>query len=282
MKKTTKKVLATGLVLALGLGVLAGCGNGGDADQEGGDKADLTVIKVGASPTPHAEILEAIKDDLAAEGYDLQVQEFNDYILPNKALSDGDLDANYFQHKPYLDTYNEENNTDLASVAEIHYEPLGLYPGKAAAVADLKEGDQIAVPADTSNEARALNLLQDQGVIKLKDGLGLLATKNDIIDNPLNLEIMEMEAAQIPRALQDMAMGVINGNYALQADLSADENAIATEGSDSFATEFPNVIAVRAGDEERPEIKALVKAMTSETAKKYMEEKYKGAVIPLF
>lgn len=241
-----------------------------------------TVITVGASPSPHAEILKAVEDEIKAAGYELKVVEYNDYVQPNVALSEGDLDANYFQHKPYLDNYNQENGTDLVSAAAIHFEPMGIYAGKSSDIKNVPDGAKIAVPSDATNEARALLLLQDQGVLKLKDGVGLEATKNDIAENPHNVEFVEVEAASVPRTLQDADFGVINGNYALSAGLDTTAT-LASEGADSEAAKtYANIVAVRKGEDQTDKTKALVKALTSDTAKKFIEDTYKGSVIPVF
>lgn len=241
-----------------------------------------TVITVGASPSPHAEILKAVEDEIKAAGYELKVVEYNDYVQPNVALSEGDLDANYFQHKPYLDNYNQENGTDLVSAAAIHFEPMGIYAGKSSDIKNVPDGAKIAVPSDATNEARALLLLQDQGVLKLKDGVGLEATKNDIAENPHNVEFVEVEAASVPRTLQDTDFGVINGNYALSAGLDTTAT-LASEGAGSEAAKtYANIVAVRKGEDQTDKTKALVKALTSDTAKKFIENQYKGSVIPVF
>lgn len=247
-----------------------------------GSASDGTVITVGASPSPHAEILKAVEDEIKSAGYELKVVEYNDYVQPNVALSEGDLDANYFQHKPYLDNYNQENGTDLVSAAAIHFEPMGIYAGKSSDIKNVPDGAKIAVPSDATNEARALLLLQDQGVLKLKDGAGLEATKNDIAENPHNVEFVEVEAASVPRTLQDADFGVINGNYALSAGLDTSAT-LASEGADSEAAQtYANIVAVRKGEEETDKTKALVAALTSDTAKKFIEDQYKGSVIPVF
>ncbi|WP_308001561.1 MetQ/NlpA family ABC transporter substrate-binding protein [uncultured Parolsenella sp.] len=241
-----------------------------------------TVITVGASPSPHAEILKAVEDEIKAAGYELKVVEYNDYVQPNVALSEGDLDANYFQHKPYLDNYNQENGTDLVSAAAIHFEPMGIYAGKSSDIKNVPDGAKIAVPSDATNEARALLLLQDQGVLKLKDGAGLEATKNDIAENPHNVEFVEVEAASVPRTLQDADFGMINGNYALSAGLDTTAT-LASEGAGSEAAKtYANIVAVRKGEDQTDKTKALVKALTSDTAKKFIENQYKGSVIPVF
>ena len=275
-----------GIVAAAGLALaLTACGgNSGAATTAAASSgaASDNVITVGASPSPHAEILEAIKPELEAQGYELKVVEYSDYVQPNVALSEGDLDANYFQHLPYLENYNTENGTDLASAGAIHFEPMGLYAGKSSDIASVPDGAKIAVPSDATNEARALLLLQDQGVIKLTDGVGLEATANDIVENPHNVELVEVEAAAVPRSLQDVDFGVINGNYALSAGLDTSAT-IASEGADSEAAQtYANIIAVRSGDENSEKTQALLKALTSDTARKFIEDTYKGSVIPVF
>ena len=273
-------VAAAGLTLAL----TACGGNSGAATTAAASSsaASDNVITVGASPSPHAEILEAIKPELEAQGYELKVVEYSDYVQPNVALSEGDLDANYFQHLPYLENYNTENGTDLASAGAIHFEPMGLYAGKSSDITNVPDGAKIAVPSDATNEARALLLLQDQGVIKLTDGVGLEATANDIVENPHDVELVEVEAAAVPRSLQDVDFGVINGNYALSAGLDTSAT-LASEGADSEAAQtYANIIAVRSGDENSEKTQALLKALTSDTARKFIEDTYKGSVIPVF
>lgn len=243
---------------------------------------DLEKIVVGATPAPHAEILNAAKDILKEKGYELVVKEYTDYVQPNLALESGDLDANYFQHQPYLDQFNEQNKTNLVSAAAIHYEPFGIYAGKTKSLEELKEGAQIAVPNDVSNEARALLLLADNGLIELKEGVELEATKNDIVKNEKNFKIIEVEAAQLPRSLGDVDVAVINGNYAIEAGLKVSE-ALAVEDAKSVAaTRYSNIVAVRSGDESNEKTKALVEALTSEEVKKFINDKYDGAVVPSF
>ena len=252
------------------------------ADETTAAAGELKKLVVGASPAPHAEILKAAKDILKEKGYDLVIKEYTDYVQPNLALESGDLDANYFQHFPYLEQFNQENGTDLVSAGAIHYEPFGIYAGKTASLADLADGAQVAVPNDVSNEARALLLLSDNGLIELKEGVGLEATKNDIVKNDKNLKIMEIEAAQLPRSLGDVDIAVINGNYALEAGLKVTD-ALVTEDSQSIAaTTYGNVVAVRAGEEKSDATLALIDALTSDTVKKYIEDTYQGAVVPLF
>ena len=275
-----KKVLVM-LLAALSIFALASCGGNDEAAEN--DNAESTTIKVGASVTPHAEILEAAKPLLEEQGYTLEIVEFNDYVQPNLNVDSGELDANYFQHKPYMDEFNEENDTNLVAVAAIHYEPFGLYPGKTATVEELADGASIAIPNDGTNEARALLLLQQEGLITLSEDAGLSATKVDIAENPKNLDIKEIEAAQLARSLSDVDMAVINGNYAIEAGLVVGTDAIATEDADSIAAEtYANVVAVKAGNEENEAIKALVEALQSDEVKQFMEETYNGAVIPMF
>lgn len=275
MKRLTK-VLAVVTAAALVLSFAAGCSTGGSQS----DAEDKTIV-VGATPTPHAEILEVAKEELTAKGYTLEIKEFTDYILPNQALSNKEIDANYFQHQPYLDDYNAENKTDLVSVASIHYEPMGIFAGKTKALADVKEGAVIGVPNDTTNEARALLLLEANGLIKLKEGAGLAATVNDITENKLNLKIQELEAAQLSRSLADMDLAVINGNYALDAGLKVTD-ALATEAKDSEAAKtFANIICVRPDDVKSEKIAALVEVLQGEKVTKYIEETYGGSVVPM-
>lgn len=282
--KIKRKLITLILSLSIVGGVLTGCGSDGAADQkaDAGSKKNLEVIKVGASITPHAEILRAVSDELEKQGYQLEVVEYNDYIIPNTALESGELDANYIQHLPYLEDFNKENGTHIVSVADIHYEPFGIYAGKSDSLDNLKDEAVIAVPNDTTNEARALLLLQDQGLIKLKENAGLTATVKDIVDNPRNFEIRELEAAQVPKALQDVDVAAINTNYALEADLKLSD-ALASEGADSLAAKtYANIIAVKEGNEKEAKIKALVDAVKSEKVKKFIEDKYEGAVVPVF
>lgn len=239
------------------------------------------TITVAASPTPHAEILEQAKSLLAAQGWELEVTEFDDYVQPNLVVDSGEIDANYFQHTPYLDDFNKENGTSLVVAGEIHYEPFGIYPGTKSDLAELEEGDTIAVPNDTTNEARALLLLQDNGVITLEENAGLTATVKQIVDNPKQIEIVELEAAQVSRVKDEVAFVVLNGNYALDAGFSVAKDAVAYETSDSEAAKtYVNVIAVKEGNEENEGIKALVDVLKSDEIKDYITETYDGAVIP--
>lgn len=280
-----KKVLAVLLMSVFAVSALAGCGgsSSGSAPKETQAAAggEAEVITVAASATPHSEILEKAKPILAEQGYDLQITVFNDYVQPNEVVEAREFDANYFQHIPYLDSFNAEKGTHLVNAGGIHYEPFGIYPGSKTSLDDVADGDEILVPNDTSNEARALLLLQDNGLLTLKDGAGLEATVNDILENPYNLKITEMEAAQIARSLPDAAYGVINGNYALEAGLSAAKDALTYEASDSEAAKtYVNVIAVYEGDESTDKIKALVDVLKSDEIKQYINDTYDGAVIP--
>ena len=275
-----------GIVAAAGLALaLTACGgNSGAATTAAASSsaASDNVITVGASPSPHAEILEAIKPELEAQGYELKVVEYSDYVQPNVALSEGDLDANYFQHLPYLENYNTENGTDLASAGAIHFEPMGLYAGKSSDITNVPDGAKIAVPSDATNEARALLLLQDQGVIKLTDGVGLEATANDIVENPHNVELVEVEAAAVPRSLQDVLWGFIPATSALSAGVHPPPTRPCVGADSEAAQTYANIIAVRSGDENSEKTQALLKALTSDTARKFIEGTYKGSVIPVF
>ena len=268
MKKTIAIILS--LVLALSL---CACGA----------KADEKTITVAASPTPHAEILKIAAEVLAKDGWTLEIKEYTDYVQPNNVVEDGEIDANYFQHVPYLDTFNADNGTHLVSVAMVHYEPFGIYAGTKSAIADLAAGDKIAIPNDGSNRARALLLLEAEGIIKLKDGVGMDATDLDIVENPLNVEIVQMEAAQIANVRDSVALAVINGNYALQAGLNAGTDALAVEDAASIsATTYANVLVVKEGNEQSEKIQALVKALLSQEVKDYIHNTYSGAVVPIF
>lgn len=249
------------------------------------EASQLVEIVVGASIEPHATILnsEAVKTALEAEGFSIKVVEYTDYIQPNVATSDGSLDANFFQHVPYLTDYNNNNGTTLKSVAAVHFEPLGIYAGKTDAIENLADGAQIAVPSDATNEARALLLLEKAGIITLAENIGLDATKSSIVSNPKNIEIVEIEAAQTAKVLQDVDLAVINGNYALAEGLSASKDGLLVEEANSeAATTYANIIVVKEGNEESDKTKALIKAITSEETKKFIEEKWQGAVVPVF
>ena len=268
-----KKLIAAALTGALGRGTV------GTSVVFAAD--DDKTITVAASETPHSEILEAAKPILEEEGYDLEVTVFDDYVQPNEVVESGDFDANYFQHIPYLNSFNEEKGTHLVNAGGIHYEPFGIYPGTKSSLDDIADGDTIAVPNDTTNEARALLLLQDNGIIKLKDGAGLEATVNDIEENPYNVEIVELAAEQVARVAEETSYIVLNGNYALQAGYSVSKDALAYETSDSEAAKtYVNVIAVKEGNENSDKIKALVDVLKSDEIKDFINEKYDGAVIP--
>lgn len=305
MKKKVLAVLLTGVLAA---GVLSACGNSaeevpaeevvaetpeeeteadtpeeeaGAGSEEAGGTEEKGTITVAASPTPHAEILEAAKPLLAEQGWTLEITEFDDYVLPNQVVDSGELDANYFQHIPYLDEFNAQQGTELVNAGGIHYEPFGIYPGTKKSLEEVADGDVIAVPNDTTNEARALLLLQDNGLITLKEGAGLTATVQDIEENPHKLEIKELEAAQVPRVVEEVAYAVMNGNYALQAGFSVKNDSIAYESSDSEAAKtYVNVIAVKEGNENNEGIKALIDVLKSDEIKQFINDTYDGAVIP--
>ena len=263
-----KKFLSLILALALSASLTA-CGSSDTTettdDTDSGDTAETVTLKVAASPTPHAEILEQVKPILAEQGIDLVITEYGDYIVPNTAVDEGDEDANYFQHTPYLEQFNAENGTDLVSAGKIHYEPMGIYAGKTASLEELPDGATIAVPNDATNEARALQLLAAQGLIEIDPEAGLNATPNDITSNPKNLEFTELDAAMIPNTIEEFDLNVINSNYALQAGLNPAEDALASEDASSDAAQtYANIVAVKAGHENDPAIVALVDALHSE------------------
>lgn len=296
-----KKLLSLVLTSVLSASVLAGCGSTA-ADTSASSSSEVSTdaasadssvaaedtsveskgtITVAASATPHAEILEAAKPILSKEGWDLEVTIFDDYVMPNEVVESGEFDCNYFQHVPYMNSYNEEKGSHLVDAGDIHYEPFGIYPGTKASLDDIAEGDTIAVPNDTTNEARALLLLQDNGIITLKDGAGLEATVNDIADNPYNVKIEELAAEQVARVKDEVAFIVLNGNYALQAGFSVSKDAIAFEKSDSEAAKtYVNIIAVKEGNENSDGIKALVEVLKSDEIKQYINDTYDGSVIP--
>ena len=287
-----KKLLALGLTAALSLTLLAGCSGSAkpsaapstdpSAAPSESTPAQTVTLKVGASPPPHAEIHEVAKKILAEQNIDLQIVEFDDYIIPNTAVEEGELDANYFQHLPYLENFNAEHNTHLVSVGAIHYEPFGIYAGKTASLADLADGAKIAVPNDGTNEARALLLLEQEGLIKLKENAGLNATKESIVENPHNYEIVELEAKLLTETLQDVDLAVINGNYAIGAGLKV-ADALAVESAEGLgASTFANIVAVKEGNEDNAAVKALVAALQSDTVKQFIEDTYAGAVVAVF
>ena len=295
------RVIAVLAASTLAAGILAGCGSS-SADTKTADTAATeaaatteaatteaapadgdNVIKVAASQTPHSEILAAVKDLLAEEGYDLEVTVFEDYVQPNNVVESGEFDANYFQHVNYLNSFNEENGTHLAIAdnGKIHYEPFGIYGGTKTSLDDIADGDAIAIPNDTTNEARALLLLQQEGLIKLNDGVGVTATVNDVAENPHNLELVEVEAAQVPKQLPSVAFGVINGNYAMEAGLKVSE-ALAIEAADSEAAQtYANILVVKEGHENDAAVKALAEILCSDAIKNFINSKYDKSVIPV-
>ena len=302
-----KKLLVLSLALGLTAGVLSGCGSNASTESEAPaqqsevsteqseapaeqseaateeSKAEGGVIKVAASSTPHAIILAQVKDALAAEGWDLQVTEFDDYVQPNNVVESGEFDANYFQHQPYLDDFNQEHGTHLVTAAKLHYEPFGIYPGVSKDLSNIADGAEIAVPNDTTNEARALLLLQDNGIITLNEGVGLMATVKDIKDNPHNVKIVELEAAQVSRVLGEADFVVLNGNYAMEAGLSVGKDALAAEADDSEAAKtYANILVVKEGNENNAGIQALVKALSTDEVREFMNQEFDGAVVPLF
>ena len=268
MKKTTLfRAALVCLAAVLCLALFAGC-SGSDDDK---------LIRVGGTVTPHCEILEQVRPILEEQGYTVEIVQFDDYVLPNNSTEDGELLANFFQHQLYLDDFNEANGTHLVSVADIHYEPFGIYPGKTASLEELQDGATIAIPNDGTNEARALLLLEARGLIKLREDAGFTATKLDIEENPKNLDIVEMEAAQLPRVLPDVDFALINGNYALQGGLKVTD-ALAVESGD-VAINYANVLVVKEGNENNPGILALVEALKSDEVRKFVDETYNGAVV---
>ena len=291
-----KKLVSLLLSGALAVGLLAGCGSTGNSGTANTPAANTespaastetgslegTTLKVGATPAPHAEILEVVKDILAEQGITLDIVQYNDYVQPNNAVEDGSLNANYFQHITYMNDFNDQNGTHLVSAAEVHYEPMSLYAGKVSSLDELPDGALIGVPNDATNEARALLVLQQEGLITLREGAGITATINDIVHNPKNLQFSEMEAAHLPLRLADLDMAVIKGNYAIDAGLSMDD-ALATESADGEAAQaYGNVLAVKEGRETDPAIQALAAALCSDEVKTYIEENYNGAVVAVF
>ena len=273
MKKLFLALLA---VFSIAL-VVAGCGGDSKPAANSGDKK--VVLKVGATPVPHAEILNLIKPQLAKEGVDLQIIEFSDYVKPNLSLADKELDANFFQHKPYLDSFSKDRGLKLTSLVAVHIEPMGVYSHKVKNVADVAEGSEVAIPNDPTNGGRALKVLETAGLIKVRPEAGVTATINDVVDNPKKIKFREIEAAQLPRALDDVALAVINSNYALGAGLNPVKDALAIESKDS---PYANIVAIRTGDDSRAEIQKLKAALTSAEVKKFIETEYEGAVVPAF
>lgn len=276
--KKSKKLVALTLTVVLGLSALTGCGKKGSGSND-------KEIVVGATIQPHAEILnsDAFQNKVKELGYTVKVVEYTDYVQPNEATQDGSLDANFFQHQPFLDDFNKENKGNLVSVAKVHYEPYGLYAGKTSSLENIKDGATIAVPNDSSNEARALQMLQAGGLITLKEDAGLMATVNDIVENPHNISFKEIESAQTPLVLNDVDFAVINGNYAMQAGLNVQKDALLIEDEKSVGAEtYANILVVKEENQDSDKTKALVEAITSDEVRSFMEEKYSGAVIPVF
>ena len=244
-------------------------------------EGEVVKIKIGATPSPHAEILEAAKDALKKKGVEIEIVTYNDYVQPNLATEQGQVDANYFQHLPYLEDFNKENNTHVVSVGKIHYEPFGIYAGKSNDLKAIKDGAKIAVPNDTTNEARALLLLEANGIIKLKDGAGLTATKQDIVENPHNVEIYEVEAAQIPRSLDSVEFACMNGNYAIQANYKPSDALAAEDAQSEAAQTYANIIAVEEKNKDAEWVKTLVEVLHSKEIQDFINEKYEGGVVPI-
>ena len=272
MRKFTKIALTAALALSL-----AACSN---SNSQSSSEATLTKIKVGASPAPHAEILQQCVEPLKEKGYDLEIVEFTDYVMPNTAVEDGELDANYFAHQPYQDSFNADNGTHIATVAAVHFEPLSIYGGKTASLDDIKDGAVIAVPNDTTNEARALLLCEKLGFIKLPENADLTVTPKDIVENPYNIEFFEVEAAQTVNVLPDCDFAVINGNYAVSAGIA--DTRLASEDSDGIAaTTYANILCVKEGNENNPGIQALAEVLQSDAIKTFITDTYRGAVVPV-
>lgn len=277
-----KWIQFTSLALALSLSLgLAGCtSKKADASSEAASASGaLEVLKVGASPVPHAELLNLVKDDLKKEGVDLQIIEFTDYVKPNLSLNDGEIDANFFQHVPYQDNFNKEHGTKIVSVGTVHVEPLGIYSKKFKSLAELPDGAEIAIPSDAVNGGRSLILLASTGLIKLADNAGLEATEKDVVENPKHFKFTAVEAAQLPRVLEDVDAAFINGNYALEAKINPLKDALLLEGKDS---PYANIVSVKEGNENDPRVQKLLKALQSEKVKAYIESNYNGGVVPAF
>ena len=282
-----KKLLALTMALVLCLG-LAACG-GDTTDPAAGNEdtnnqtGETVTLRVGATPAPHQEILEQVVDTLAAQGITLEIVPYTDYLTPNVAVEEGEDDANFFQHINYMETYNAENNTHLVNAGSIHYEPMGIYAGKTTSLEEIPDGAVIAVPNDPTNEGRSLLLLQELGLITLKEDAGLEATPNDIADNPKNLEFQEMEAAMLPQTIDEVDFSIINSNYALDAGLNPMTDALATEDPESDAAQaYANIIAIKEGNENNEAIKALVAALQSDEVREFIETTYNGSVVPMF
>lgn len=265
-----KKLVTLSLLLLL---LVVGCGT------KESTSTDLQKLRIGVSPVPHGDIVKLVQEDLKEKGYELEIVEFTDYVLPNLSLDEGDLEANFFQHKPYLENFNKERGTKLLAVGDIHVEPIGLYSSKLTSLEELKEGDTIALPGDATNGARSLLLLEKQGLIGLKEGADLSATLQDIVENPKKLQFKELEAAQIPRALDDVSLAAINTNYALAANLDP-KKALATE--EAKDNPYANALVVKEADKDKPFVKDLLEALQSEKVKEFIEKEYKGAILPAF
>lgn len=277
-----KKLLALLLGLTMALG-LAACGSTpAETEGEGNTEAtgETVTLTVAATPTPHAEILQQVVEPLKAEGIDLVIKEYTDYVLPNTAVEEGEVDANYFQHTPYMESFNAERGTHLVNAGEIHFEPMGLYPGKTASLDDLADGATIAVPNDATNEGRALMLLEAQGLITLKEDAGLECTPNDIVENTKDLKIQELEAAMVPQVIDDVDFAIINSNYAIQAGLDPTTDALVSESAED--AKYPNIICVKEGNETSDAIVKLLEALKSDAVRTFIEENYNGAVVPMF
>ena len=278
-----KKILSLAFATILTAGLVTGCGSSASSSDQSSsqDNTQKKTITVAASQTPHSEILAEAAKILEKQGYELKVTVFDDYVQPNNVVESGEFDANYMEHVPYMEQFNKENGTHIVNAGGIHYEPFGIYPGTKKKLDDLAEGDTIAIPNDTTNEARALLLLQDNGLLTLKDGAGLTATINDIKENPKKLKFQELEAAQVAKVKDEVAFVVLNGNYALEAGYSVSKDSIAYEKADSEAAKtYVNIIGVKEGNENSDGIKALVKVLKSDDIKKFINDKYDGAVIP--
>ncbi|MBE6015792.1 MAG: ABC transporter substrate-binding protein [Lachnospiraceae bacterium] len=280
MKRTIKKIAAVVMAGAFVCGMMTGCGaSGSGASSSAASKKKITVA---ATPTPHGEILAKAKEAFEKQGYQLEIKEFTDYVMPNNVVDSGEIDCNFFQHKPYLDDFNAKNKTKLVSIAQIHYEPLGIYAGKSKDLNSIPNGATIAVPNDSTNEARALLLLEAKGIIKLKAGVGVAATVQDIAENPKNVKIQEFAAEQVSRHKDEVDFVVLNGNYALNAGLNASKDALAIETADSEAAKtYANIIVVKEGNENNEAVQALIKVLKSDEIKKFINENYKGAVVPM-
>ncbi|MCL2401487.1 MAG: MetQ/NlpA family ABC transporter substrate-binding protein [Oscillospiraceae bacterium] len=282
MRKIVSVSLA--VLFAISLTLLAACAaDGGDNDRSVSGDDELVPFVVGATPVPHSEVLEFVSDRMAEKGFDMQIRVFTDFVLPNLATESGELDANYFQHVPYMDNFNYQHGTSMVALFPVHFEPLGLYRSRTQTIAELQDGAIIAVPHDATNAARAFRLLEAAGLIRLDPDAGILATRLDIVYNPLNLDIRELEAAQLPHILPDVDMAVINGNFALQAGLSIDEDAVAIEDRDSISAQtYANYIVVREGNENDERVLALIDILSSDEVRDFINERFEGRVVPVF